>query len=87
MQRQQIGHSFLAVQDVVQPVREAVDVLTVERGDERGVERGHHPVRDLVALVLDVLHTLAERLTPVEVLGELHERARTLRNQPGGRLK
>src|SRR5438105_7113491 len=71
VQRDQVRHSFLAVQHVVQPRGQPVDVVAIERGDERRVERGHDAMGDLVALVLEALDSFCASLPVVEVLDEI----------------
>src|SRR5919199_456611 len=52
VQREEVGDLLRVVHDVVQRAREGVDVLPVERGDERLVEALDDVVRDAVALLL-----------------------------------
>src|SRR5713226_5886626 len=61
------------IENVVEPCREVVDVLAVERSDERRVEVLDDVVRDLIAGVLDLLD--GEGLGPAvgEVVDELGE--------------
>src|SRR5829696_7111894 len=52
VQREEVRHLLDPVDDVVEPRRQRVDVLAVDRGDERLVEPLDDVVRDPVALLL-----------------------------------
>jgi hypothetical protein len=65
VQHEQIRGRVRVVEDVVHLRREVIDVLAVERRDERGVQRAHHGVRDLVTDVLAVLDRRGPRLRVV----------------------
>jgi hypothetical protein len=54
VQHDQVGCGLHAVHAVVELGRQTVDVLAVERGDERGVHLEHDRVGGLVSSVLDV---------------------------------
>ena len=60
IQTDQIDGLFHEVHDVVEAAGEAVDVLAVERCDERAVGALDDPVRGLIGLVLGLTHLLAE---------------------------
>ncbi len=57
----QVGRGFHEVQHVVEPDREPVDVLPVERGHERGVQALHDRLHDVVAAVFDRPDPLGDR--------------------------
>src|SRR5215217_444992 len=71
VQREEVGDLLDEVDDVVHPGGERVDVLAVDRGDERRVEALDDVVRDPVALLLAHEHVAAE----LAVVGPLVEHA------------
>ena len=64
------------VHDVVEPRREPVDVLAVERRDEALVDPVHDLVRDHVGLVLEDLDLRREHLEPVRLVEQFVEHLR-----------
>ena len=54
VEHERVTHLLDVVEDVVEPADQAVDVLAVERGDERSLEPMADVVADLVAAVLGV---------------------------------
>ena len=72
--------AWIAVDDVVEPRHELVDVLAVERRDERVLELAGHLAIDLVAGLLEGLDAGDPLIEPVVLLDHLVER-------PGGRLE
>ena len=87
MQHQQIGHGLDRVEHVVERRRELVDVLPVERRDERRVERGHDPMRQVVTLVLQVPDPLVLLGGVGQRVDEVRELARSDRDAVGGLLE
>ena len=82
-----VGHGLDGVDDVVHPDRQTVDVLAVERGDERGVQRSNDLVGDLVTLVLP-LQDLGVGTFGIPVVGhELEEQAGGVGQVGGGLLE
>src|ERR1700730_2775046 len=53
-----VGHRIDEVQHVVQTARQGVDVLAVDRGDERGIQPADHFVGDGIARVLEITDLL-----------------------------
>ena len=70
-QEQPVADAFGGVQHVVQPARQVVDVLALERRDERAVQPLEQLVRHEIALVLDVLEALGALFQLVEALHHL----------------
>ena len=71
------------VDDVVEPRGQLVDVLALERRDEGGVQLVECPMRDVVALVLDVLHLAHALVEAVPPLEHLLEQARGIEHLGG----
>jgi len=71
------------VEHVVEPARQVVDVLALERGHERPVELGEQLVGHAVGLVLDRLELLGALIEPVETLHHLVEQVGALSRQLG----
>src|SRR5881409_1918805 len=71
------------VQDVVHARRQTVDVLPVERGDERGVQGSHDLMGDLVAFVLALSDLRVSGLGIAEIHKQLAEHLRGLRHVRG----
>ena len=55
VERHRFGDVLNDVQNVVHAVDQLMDLVAVERGDERGVELGQGIVGDLVGLALNVV--------------------------------
>ena len=73
---ERLGDGLDAVHDVVEPRDELVDVLAIERRDERVLEPAGDLVVDLVAALLERLDVGDARLELVVLLDHLVERRR-----------
>src|SRR5213594_3515018 len=75
---QTLGRRLDVVEHVVEPRRQIVDVLPVDRRDERGVQPLDDLVGDLVSLVLDFLDGVGLGARVGEVVDQLVEQRRAL---------
>src|SRR5437867_513623 len=75
---QALGSRLDVVEDVVEPAGEIVDVLAIDRRDERRVEALDDLVGDLVGLMLDFLDRVGLGPRVGEVMHQLVQQGRTL---------